>query len=365
MYIYQQQVWPEFRWDIDRVYPLLVEVRHNQGRLLGRMEALGSAHSRVIELGSLSQDVLKTSEIEGELLDRDQVRSSVARRLGLEIAGSVPSDSNVDGVVEMLMDATRQYAEPLTQSRLFEWHRALFPSGSRGLNRILIGQWRDEQSGPMQVVSGRPGREKVHFEAPDAESIPDEMNRFLDWFNADLLIDPVLKSALSHLWFVTIHPFDDGNGRIARAISDMMLARSENSPHRFYSLSAQIRIDRSDYYIVLERTQKGPLDVTEWLEWFLGCMDRAIHQAGLTLTQVLFVTRFWDDHRQDRFNDRQRKLIGLMMEGFDGKLTTSKWAKIAKCSQDSAWRDISDLMDRGILRKENSGGRSTHYTLIQ
>lgn len=364
MYIYQQPEWPEFRWDSGRVLALLAEVRHGQGRWIGRMESLGFHLRNQAELSTLTEDVLKTSEIEGERLPTEQVRSSIARRMGLEIAAAIPADRHVDGVVEMLLDANRQYDHALTEDRIMAWQASLFPTGFSGLRRIRVGAWRDQDSGPMQVVSGPVGREKVHFEAPDAQGIPLEMSRFLEWFNAPDAVDPVLKSALAHLWFVTIHPFEDGNGRIARAIGDMQLARSERSPHRFYSLSAQIQLERVDYYRILETTQKGTLDVTEWVEWYLGCLDRAIANAGQTLGQVMRIAAFWDVHRDSGFNERQRKLLNMLLEGFDGHLTTSKWAKIAKCSQDTAYRDILDLMDKRILQKNDSGGRSTHYSII-
>lgn len=364
MYIYEQPEWPEFRWDNGSVFALLAEVRHRQGRLIGRMESLGFHLRNQAELSTLTEDVLKTSEIEGERLPTEQVRSSIARRMGLEIAAAIPADRHVDGVVEMLLDATRQYDRVLTEDRILAWQASLFPTGFSGLRRIRVGAWRDQDSGPMQVVSGPVGREKVHFEAPDAQCIPLEISRFLEWFNAPDAVDPVLKSALAHLWFVTIHPFEDGNGRVARAIGDMQLARSERSPHRFYSLSAQIQVERADYYRILETTQKGTLDVTEWVEWYLGCLDRAIANAGQTLAKVMRIAAFWDVHRDSGFNERQRKLLNMLLEGFDGHLTTSKWAKIAKCSQDTAYRDILDLIDKRILQKNDSGGRSTHYSII-
>jgi Fic family protein len=328
------------------------------------MESMGFSLRNQAEHSTLTEDVLKTSEIEGERLQTDQVRSSIARRMGLEIAAAMPADRHVDGVVEMLLDATRQYDRSLTEDRIMAWQAALFPSGFSGLRRIRAGAWRNPESGPMQVVSGSVGREKVHFEAPDAQVIPQEMARFLDWFNAPEAVDPVLKSALAHLWFLTIHPFEDGNGRIARAIGDMQLARSERSPHRFYSLSAQIQAEWAEYYRILETTQKGTLDVTEWVEWYMGCLDRAIANAGKTLGQVMRIAQFWESHRESVFNERQKKLLNMLLEGFEGHLTTSKWAKIAKCSQDTAYRDILDLIDKRILQKNDSGGRSTHYSII-
>jgi Fic family protein len=364
VYIYQQIGWPEFRWDNERVFAMLAEVRHRQGRWIGRMESMGFSLRNQAELSTLTEDVLKTSEIEGERLQTEQVRSSIARRMGLEIAAAMPADRHVDGVVEMLLDATRQYDRLLTEDRILAWQAALFPSGFSGLRRIRVGAWRNQQSGPMQVVSGPVGREKVYFEASDAQVIPQEMVRFLAWFNAPEAVDPVMKSALAHLWFVTIHPSIDGNGRIARAIGDMQLARSEQSPHRFYSLSAQIQAERAEYYRILETTQKGTLDVTEWVVWYLGCLDRAIANAGQTLGQVIRVAQFWESHRESVFNERQKKLMNMLLEGFEGHLTTSKWAKIAKCSQDTAYRDILDLIEKRILQKNDSGGRSTNYSII-
>ena len=364
MYIHQRDDWPAFRWDQGGLAARLGVVRHRQGRLVGRMEALGFRLREEAVLDTLMQDVLKTSEIEGESLDREQVRSSLARRLGMDIGGLVPADRAVDGVVEMMLDATQRFAAPLAEDRLFGWHAALFPTGRSGLHPVRAGAWRDGRSGPMQVVSGPMGRERTHFEAPHADRIPGEMAAFLEWFNGRDDLDAVLKAALAHLWFVTIHPFDDGNGRIARAIADMALARSEGSPRRFYSMSAQIRAERNDYYRILEQTQKGALDVTGWLEWFLGCLDRAFEGAEATLAKVLEKARFWEAHAGEPFNDRQRKVLNRLLDGFEGKLTSSKWARLTRCSQDTAGRDIKDLIERGVLSKEPAGGRSTSYLLI-
>jgi len=329
------------------------------------MEALGFWLREEAVLNTLTQDVIKSSEIEGEVLDFDQVRTSVARRLGLDIGALMPADRQVEGIVAMMLDATRNYQDPLTTDRLFGWHAALFPTGRSGMQRIRAGAWRDDSSGPMQVVSGPIGKERVHFAAPAADRLDGEMALFLDWFNGPATTDPVLKAALAHLWFVTVHPFDDGNGRIARAIADLALARSEQSPQRFYSMSAQIRLERNDYYAILEQTQKGTLDVTPWMGWFLGCLDRAFQGAEITLASVLGKARFWEAHSGESFHDRQRKMLNRLLDGFEGKLTSSKWAKLAQCSQDTAHRDITELVGRGILSKDPAGGRSTSYSLTE
>jgi Fic family protein len=364
MYIHERKDWPEFTWNQTRLAPLLADMRHLQGRLLGRMEALGFQLREEATLQTLTQDVVKTSEIEGEKLDAQQVRSSLARRMGMDIGALPAIDRNVEGIVEIMLDATREHDAPLTQERLFSWHAALFPTGRSGLRRIVVGAWRTRDSGNMQVVSGPIGRETIHYEAPGHEVLEKEMARFIKWCNAALIIDPVLKSALAHFWFVTIHPFEDGNGRIARAIADMMLARSEKTSQRFYSLSSQIQHERKDYYLVLEDCQKGTLDITPWMEWYLNCLKRAIGASEKILAAVLVKAGFWKAHAGESFNERQRKIINRLLDGFEGKLTSSKWAKLTKCSQDTALRDISDLLDRKILRKDEAGGRSTSYTLI-
>lgn len=367
MFIYQRADWPKFHWDTEQLVSALAAVRHKQGRLLGHMAALGFSLQSEATLQTLTLDVLKTSEIEGELLNADQVRSSVARRLGIDTFGLIPADREVEGIVEMLLDATQQYDQPLTDERLFSWHAALLPTGRSGMQRITVGGWRTHEAGPMQVVSGALGRERVHFQAPDAAALPTDMRRFLDWFNSDVPLDPVLKAAIAHLWFITIHPFDDGNGRIARAIADLQLARADSSPQRFYSLSAQIRKERDAYYDTLERTQRGDLDITDWLNWFLACLDRALTTAETTLANVLRKARYWEwlntPPRAAQLNDRQRLMLNKLLDGFEGKLTTSKWAKIAKCSQDTALRDIQQLVELGVLIKEEAGGRSTSYGL--
>jgi Fic family protein len=361
-YIHERPEWPAFRWDSERISRLLVELRHRQGRLIGRMEGLGFQLRTEAVLQTLTEEVLKSSEIEGEKLDRDQVRSSIARRLGIDIGGLTPADRDVEGVVEMTLDATQHYDRPLTAERLFDWHAALFPAGRSGMSRINVGAWRDDKKGPMQVVSGPIGKERVHYEAPSAIRLRSEMKKFLQWFERENSTDLVLIAGVAHLWFVTIHPFDDGNGRIARAIADMVLARSERSPQRFYSMSAQIRQERREYYDILEATQKGDLDITRWLEWFLACLGRAFDRAETILAAVLSKARFWDRFAATKFNERQRGMINRMLNGFEGQLTSSKWAKIEKCSQDTALRDIEDLINKGVLTKDSAGGRSTSYS---
>jgi Fic family protein len=361
-YIYNLPDWPRFRWNQDAISPRLAAVRHKQDRLIGRMQALGFTLRKEAELRTLTLEVLKSSEIEGEILDKEQVRSSVARRLGVDIGALTPEDRKVEGVVEMVLDATRNYDKPLTRERLFAWHASLLPTGYSGLRKINTGAWRDA---PMEVVSGPIGHERVHFEGPPADRIEREMTAFLDWFNGDDGTDLVLRACIAHLWFVTIHPFEDGNGRIARAIADMMLARSEQSPQRFYSMSAQMRQERDAYYGGLEQTQKGTLDITERLDWFLGCLDRSFDEAKETLAAVFRKARFWGSHGGASFNERQNLMLNKLLEGIEGKLTSSKWAKMAKCSQDTALRDIVDLVDRGILAKDPAGGRSTSYSLLQ
>lgn len=362
-YIHELTTWPNFRWDEGALAQRLAEVRHRQGRLVGRMGALGFPLRAEAVLLTLTQDVLKSSEIEGEKLDQEQVRSSIARRLGMDIGALAPKDRRVDGVVEMMLDATQRYDTPLTEARLWGWHAALFPTGRSGIRKLIVGAWRDDASGPMQVVSGPMGKERVHYEAPAAERLNVEMEAFFRWFTDKAEIDPVIKGALAHLWFVTIHPFDDGNGRIARAIADMALARSEESTQRFYSMSAQIRLERKNYYDVLEATQRGQLDVTDWIEWFLDCLDRAIAGADATLEGVLRKARYWDALRDQPLNARQRKVIERMLSGFEGKMTSSKWARMTSTSPDTALRDITDLVARRILARNNAGGRGIGYFL--
>ena len=373
-YIHLLKNWPAFKWEDDKIILPLSTVRHKQGRLLGKLEGLGFRLRAEATLETLTQDVIKSSEIEGEKLPADQVRSSIAKRLGIEIAGEVSSNRNVDGVVEMMIDATQQYDSLLTDERLFGWHASLFPTGRSGIYKIQVGGWRDDAKGPMQVVSGSIGKEKVHYEAPQAGRLNAEMNKFIEWFNKSTTMDPVLKAAIAHLWFVTIHPFDDGNGRIARAIGDMQLARADGSRQRFYSMSAQIQRERNVYYDILEKTQKGNLDITKWLLWFIECLDRAISLSEENLSGVTQKAKFWESHQGVALNERQRKMLNKLMDGFDrvspsalavtqGKLTSSKWAKIAKCSPDTALRDIQDLIEKKILEKEEGGGRSTSYRI--
>lgn len=360
MYIHQRKDWTKFTWDAEVITPLLGEVRHKQGKILGVMQGLGFRLQEETVLKTLTLDVVKSSEIEGEQLNPEQVRSSIARRLGIEIAGAVAAERNVEGVVEMLLDATQRYDEPLSDERLFGWHAALFPTGRSGMYKIKTAAWRDDA---MQVTSGPMGKETVHFEAPSADKVPTEMNAFLDWFNSNQDIDPVLKAAFAHLWFVTIHPFDDGNGRITRAITDMQLARADQSKQRFYSMSAQIQAERNKYYDILESTQKGDLDITEWLEWFLNCLLHSMAQTDETISLTLKRAQFWETNRTTEFNARQQKILELLLDDFFGKLTVSKYAKITKVSTDTSLRDIQDLMSKGIIEQEGSG-RSTSYKLV-
>ena len=364
MYLWQKSGWPSLTWDERSLTKQLVMVCREQGRLLGKMEALGFELRSEAHLRTLTEDIVKSSEIEGEKLERDQVRSSIARRLGMDVGGLVPSERHVEGVVEMMLDATGNHAGALTEERLFAWHASLFPTGRSGMSKIRVGNWRDDSHGPMQVVSGPVEREKVHYEASPAERLPEEMAKFLRWFEQPGDTDPLLIAGLAHLWFVTIHPFEDGNGRIARAIADMALARSEKTGQRFYSMSAQICRERKAYYDTLEQTQKGELDVTRWQDWFLNCLHRAIEGAQDTLSAVLGKARFWEHFAKEPLNERQIRVLNRLLDSFEGKLTTSKWAKIAKCSQDTAYRDILDLVDRGALQKDPGGGRSTSYSLI-
>lgn len=364
MYLWEKPDWPAFTWDEKALAKPIAQVSREQGRLLGKMEALGFDLRNEAHLRTLTEDVLKSSEIEGEKLERDQVRSSIARRLGMDVGGLIPADRDVEGVVEMMLDATSNHQKPLTEERLFDWHAALFPTGRSGMHKIRVGTWRDDSTGPMDVVSGAIGKENVHYQAPPAERLSDEMAKFLTWFEGPKDTDPLLTAGLAHLWFVTIHPFDDGNGRIARAITDMALARSEKTGQRFYSMSAQIRRERNDYYNTLEATQKGALDVTRWQTWFIDCLHRAIDGAQETLGAVLFKAQLWERFAKEPVNKRQIKVLNRLLDGFEGKLTTSKWAKLAKCSQDTAYRDILDLVERGAMQKDPGGGRSTSYSLV-
>ncbi|MER0441548.1 Fic family protein [Emticicia sp. W12TSBA100-4] len=360
-YIHQRENWTNFTWDDAALSVSLGKVRNLQGKLIGKMEILGFALRQEALLETLSLDVLKSSEIEGEFLNPEQVRSSLARKLGMDIAGLVASDRNVDGMVEMMLDATQNNQTALSEKRLFDWHAALFPTGRSGMYAIEVAAWR---TGEMQVVSGALGKEKVHFQAPNAALLPQEMSKFIDWFNAEQSLDPVLKAGIAHLWFLTIHPFDDGNGRIARAITDMQLSKTDGSSQRFFSMSAQIRKQRNDYYAILEKTQKGTSNITGWLLWFMECLTQALLDTDTVLEKVLSKAKFWDIHRNTAFNDRQKLIINKLMDNFEGKLTSSKWAKIAKCSPDTALRDIQDLIKKEVLQKEAAGGRSTNYELV-
>lgn len=364
-FVHERSNWPELVWDAGALAPALAEVRHKQGRLLGRMEALGFDLRKEASLAILTSDVVKSSAIEGEILNPEEVRSSIARRLGLSVAGLPKAGRDVEGVVEMMLDATRNFKKRLTKARLCDWHASLFPTGRSGITRITVGAWRQAAPGPMQVVSGPIGREKVHFEAPHARRVEREMRQFLLWFNATSTVDPVLKAGIAHFWFVTIHPFEDGNGRIARAIADMALARADGSPDRFYSMSSQIALERKDYYKRLEFAQRSDIDITEWLAWFLACLGRAIDGAEHALAAVLYKARLWEKINRRPVNDRQRLVINRMLNGFQGFLTTSKYAKLAKCSTDTALRDVRELLERGILVPNPGGGRSASYRLAK
>jgi Fic family protein len=364
MYIHQLKDWPSFTWDAESLHVRLGEVRHRQGRISGLMSSAGFKMQENTVLDTLTLDVTKSSEIEGVKLNTEQVRSSIARRLGIALAGAVPTDRDVDGVVEMMLDATQRYTDDLTAARLYDWHAALFPTGRSGMHKITVAAWRTPEAGPMQVVSGAMGKEKIHFEAPKAELLSAEMDSFLNWFNAGPAIDMVLKAAIAHLWFVTVHPFDDGNGRIARAITDVQLARADGTSQRFYSMSAQILQEKATYYNMLEQTQKGDMDITHWLSWFLDCLFRAMDRTEETLAAVVNRARFWEKNREVLLNSRQQYMVGVLLDEFYGKLTSTKWAKMTKSSADTALRDIHDLIEKGILKKETGGGRNTAYGLI-
>ena len=362
-YIWQQSDWPTWRYDLSSLVASLTEVSRAQGRLFGRLADAGIHLQEQASVAALTADVLKTSEIEGEKLDEQSVRSSIARHLGVDIGALAPVDRSIEGIVEMILDATTHCNQPLTLSRLHGWHAALFPTGYSGISEIHVGRFRIDEEGPMQVVSGPVHRRRVHFEAPPAEKLPAEMDRFLNWLEQDTVTPPLIKAGLGHLWFVTLHPYDDGNGRIARAIGDLLLARADGSTQRFYSLSAQIQLDRKGYYLILERTQKGSLDVTEWLHWFTASLLRAVENAHTTLDRVLAKSIFWQRWVGTPLNERQVKVVNKLLDGFEGKLTSSKWATIGKCSQDTALRDITELLDRGVLKKSKASGRSTSYEL--
>ena len=363
-WIYENGDWPNFRWDDTRLAPRLADTRHRQGKLLGRMQGLGFTLQQEASLNTLTTDVVKSSAIEGEQLNPEQVRSSLAQKLGIDVGGFTPTSRDVEGIVEIMIDATANYDKPLTAERLFNWHAALFPTGRSGLNRITVAAWRPKSAGPMQIVSGPMGRERVHYEAVPATDVDREMSSFLKWFEGVQNIDPVLKAGIVHYWFEAIHPFEDGNGRLGRALADMMLARADRSKDRYYSLSSQIEAERKDYYAQLERQSRGTMDLTQWLEWFLDCLGRALEAADETLSYVLYKAKLWDRIAQHKVNDRQRLVLNRMTDGFKGHMTTSKYAKIAKCSPDTALRDLKPLIDYEILIQNPGGGRSTSYRLI-
>ncbi len=363
MYIHQNKDWPNFFWDNDTLVPYVSKVRDLQGRLIGRMEGLGFELREEAVLETLTEDVVKSSAIEGEFLNPEEVRSSIARRLGLNISGLPDASRDVEGVVEMMLDATQKYKDPLTKDRMCGWHSALFPTGRSGMYKITVGEWRNDEHGPMQVLSGPMGREKVHYTAPEAKRLEVEMNRFIQWFNTDNSMEPVIKSAIAHLWFVSVHPFDDGNGRIARAIADSQLARADRTNQRFYSMSAQIMKSKKGYYDVLESTQKGSLDVSQWLVWYFERLTEALEATDETLSKVLVKAKFWEIHKTTQLNERQVKMINILLGDFIGKLHSSKWAKMTKVHRDTARRDIQDLIEKGILSDSGEGGRSTNYIL--
>ena len=359
-YIYQHKGWTNFKWKDKAINTIFGEVRNLQGKISGQMNALVFSAKEEATLTTLTLDVVKSSEIEGEQLNYEQVRSSIARRLGINIAGLVPSNRNIEGIVDMMLNATRNYQDPLTEERLYGWHSALFPTGHSGMYKIETGCYR---TGEMQIVSGAMGKEKIHYEAVAPGLVKTEMDKFLNWFNDNVKTDPVLKAAIAHFWFIIIHPFDDGNGRVARAISDMLLTRAENSPERFYSMSGQILVERKRYYEVLQKVQHSNGDITEWLDWFLHCLKKALLETENTLQKILRKAEFWKIHEKTPLNERQRLILNKLLDGFAGKLKSSKWAKIAKCSADTALRDIKDLINKGIVQQEQGGGRSTNYEL--
>jgi len=364
IYLWQHPDWPQWRYDAAALAGPLAQLHRAQGELVGRMAHLGLAQRDLATLQALAQEVITTSAIEGETLNLEAVRSSIARRLGVDIGALAPADRHVDGVVDMVLDATQQHAQPLTAERLFGWHAALFPTGFSGRVRIQVGNWRNDAAGPMKVVSGPVGREKVHFEASPAHTLPAQTAAFLEWFNAKSSGDALVHAGLAHLWLVTLHPFDDGNGRISRAVGDMALARAEGSAQRFYSLSAQIQRERKQYYEQLEITQRGTLDVTPWLDWFLGCLLRAVQGADGLLEGVLDKAQFWQRWAGTPLNARQTLMLNRVLDGMDGKLTNAKWATIGQCSADTALRDINDLLARGVLRRLEGGGRNTAYAWV-
>ncbi len=360
-YIYEYKKWTNFTWQDKAINSVFGDVKLMQGKIIGQMNALGFSAKEEVTLTTLTLDVVKSSEIEGEMLSYDQVRSSIARRLGINTAGLVSSSRHIEGVVEMMLDATQRYNLPLSEERLFGWHAALFPIGFSGLYKIEVGQYR---TGEMQIVSGAMGKEKVHYEAVNPKFVKAEMDKFIEWFNNDNSFDLVLKAAIAHFWFIIIHPFDDGNGRIGRAITDMLLARAEGSDERFYSMSSQILSERKRYYEILQKVQHSSGDITEWLDWFLNCLKNAMLATEVTTLKILRKATFWKQHEHTKFNERQRFMLNKLLDGFEGKLQTSKWAKMAKTSNDSALRDLKDLVEKGILLPTDEGGRNTNYVLL-
>jgi len=364
MWIHQHKDWANFEWKGITVSKLLIDITHKQGLLLGKMSQLGFDIQQEANAESLITNIITSSAIEGEQLNAQEVRSSVARKLGLPTAGLPKASRHIDGFVDIMLDATTNHTKPLTKERLFAWHAALFPNGYSGIQPITVGNWRPKSAGAMQVVSGAMGNEKVHFEAVEAKLIEKQMKQFFTMFNQDISTHPIVQAAIIHLWFVTIHPFEDGNGRIARVLSDMMLAKADNTTKRFYSMSSQLEKERNDYYMQLEKQQRGSLNITPWILWFIGCYGRAIDNAGAMLEKVLFKASLWQLANQYSINDRQRLIINKMLDDFKGYMNSSKYAKITKCSQDTALRDIKQLLDYGILQQNESGGRSTSYKLI-
>jgi Fic family protein len=361
-YIYEHKNWTNFSWQQNRIIVIFGEVRLMQGKIIGQMNTLGFSAKEEATLTALTLDIVKSSEIEGESLNYNQVRSSIARRLGINTAGLVPSNRHIEGIVEMMLDATQRHTHQLTEKRLFGWHAALFPTGYSGTFKIEVGRYR---TGEMQVVSGAMGKEKLHYEAVKPKLVKAEMDKFLDWFNNDNSLDLVLKAAIAHFWFIIIHPFDDGNGRIGRAITDMLLARAENSGERFYSMSSQILIERKQYYEVLQKVQHSTGDITEWLEWFLHCLKKAMLSTEKTTQKIMHKASFWKHYERTPINERQRLVLNKLFDDFEGKLQTSKWAKITKTSTDTALRDIKDLVEKGILQQTKDGGRNSNYELAE
>lgn len=368
-YIHQLPDWPRFRWDHAKLMPLLATARHQQGMLLGAMKTLGFSFSARANLENLAAEVVKSSAIEGTIFDPDAVRSSIARKLGMPCEKDMPTSRAVEGAVDVLLDATRNFEVPLTAERLLSWQAALFPTGRSGLQKILVGAWRTPEMDPMRVISGPISREhirrkQIHFEAPPAERLSHEVAEFLRWFEATDEIDLVVRAGIAHFWFVTIHPFEDGNGRVSRAIADLALARAEGSALRFYSMSTQIEQEKRDYYDALEKAQKGSLDITGWLEWFLGCFERAVASALREVERVLRKSARWEKISQRvEPNERQRKVLNALLDAGEEEFSTSRYAKIAGVSLDTALRDIKELLRAEVVFVGSARGRSTNYRL--